>query len=60
MGLIKFWHDRSVFTLGGVGYMFGLKHGVSKSVGKQTLPNRVMSGQTACLTGWQSLGLSTV
>ena len=38
----------------------GQKHGVSKSVGKQTLPNRVVSGQAVCLTGWQSLCLSTV
>ena len=22
--VVKFWHDRSVFTLGGVGYKFGL------------------------------------
>ena len=35
----------------------GQKHGVSR---KQTLPNRVVSGQTAFLTGWQSLSLSTV
>ena len=38
----------------------GQKHGVSKIVRKQTLPNRVVSGQTAFLTGWQSLSLSTV
>ena len=30
----------------------GQKHRVSKSVGKQTLPSRVVPGQTACLTGW--------